>query len=679
MKRIKLLLMTITGLLTMSHLAEAYDFKENGIYYNKLSTNNEVEVTFYKDGSSYYKGDVTIPASVTYEGITYAVTGISTRAFYDCKELTSITLPSGLVNIGIGAFSGCTKLISVQIPSTVTSIDDNAFSSCRGLTTVTLSGHLTSIGDYAFMGCSHLTSIVIPGRVTRIGSWAFSACESLASVEIPSSVKTIGSGAFSGCALTSINLPNSISYISRETFRDCTKLTYVSIPSTVSSIYTQAFENCTSLTSILIPEGMKTIGQYVFNKCTGLSSISLPASLESIEQGAFYDCKDLSSITANWQTPPSALKPSGIFYSGYSVSSHAVLAVPYGTKDAYTSAGWTTDVFKGGIVEIAAKINFADIEVKRICVENWDTNGNGELEENEAAAVTDLGNVFTFNKTIQSFDELSYFTNLQCITQRAFNNCTSLSSIVLPCNLKTISEFAFCNCDGLTSISIPQNVESVAVDAFTFCDNLSNVHISDLTVWCNIKFVSTVPISQNYHLYLNGSEIKELVIPNGITTISSGAFGGCCSLTSVIMPSSVETIGTGAFQGCTALSSITIGNNVSTISSHAFEGCNTLEAVTIPKSVTQIGEYAFHHCNNLSEVTVENPVPFSIASGTAFPNRDSITLQVPTGSKVAYETADYWKEFKKIKEFTILGDINGDGVVNIADVTKLVNIILGKE
>ncbi len=263
-----------------------------------------------------------------------AVTSIGSIAFYNCKNLTSITIPNSVTSIGGCAFEGCVCLTSVTIPSSVTSIARYAFSGCTSLTSINVAAantayssvdgvlfnkdktelvlypegrpyasysipsSVTSIGGYAFSGCTSLTSVTIPNSVTSIGDSAFRNCTSLTSVDIPNSVTSIGDAAFYDCTgLTSIDIPNSVTSIGGYAFSGCTGLTSITIPSSVTSIGGQAFSSCTGLTRITIPSSVTSIGNYAFSGCTSLTSISIPDSVTSIGSCAFYGCTSLASIT----------------------------------------------------------------------------------------------------------------------------------------------------------------------------------------------------------------------------------------------------------------------------------------------------------------------------------------------------------------------------------------------
>ncbi|MCR4661941.1 MAG: leucine-rich repeat domain-containing protein, partial [Clostridia bacterium] len=178
-------------------------------------------------------------------------TGIWNGEFADCKSLTNIILPEGVLSIGGSAFGDCSSLISISIPESVTSIGEVAFSNCSSLTSITIPNSVTSIGRMAFSNCSSLTSITIPEGLTSIEECVFEYCNKLKSIDIPEGVTSIGDSSI----------------------RDCSSLTSITIPNSVTSIGRMAFSSCSSLTSITIPEGLTSIEEYAFYVCGSLTSI----------------------------------------------------------------------------------------------------------------------------------------------------------------------------------------------------------------------------------------------------------------------------------------------------------------------------------------------------------------------------------------------------------------------
>ena len=196
-------------LLCLSLSARAHDAEVDGIFYNLDAANKTATVTFQGDNyDSYnneYSGDVVIPETVTYNGITYSVTSLGWACFTYCSSLTSITIPNSVTSLGEYCFSACRSLTSITIPNSVTSLGKCCFSYCSSLTSITIPNSVTSLEYGCFADCSSLTSITIPNSVTSVGEYCFYGCSGLTSITIPNSVTSLGDCCFENCSsLTSI-------------------------------------------------------------------------------------------------------------------------------------------------------------------------------------------------------------------------------------------------------------------------------------------------------------------------------------------------------------------------------------------------------------------------------------------------------------------------------------------
>lgn len=336
-----------------------------------------------------YKGEKP-KASIT---IIEGTKGIAKEVFWDCADLTSISIPNSVTSIGDHAFGNCTGLTSITIPNSVASIGGSAFHSCSSLTSIMIPNSVTSIGGDAFAACTSLTSIsvdsgnpkydsrdnsnsiidtknntlivgckntTIPNSVTCIGDGAFNECIDLSSITIPNSVTNIEHFAFAGCSsLISITIPNSVTNIGNQVFYGCNSLISITIPNSVTSIGHGVFSGCRSLTSVTIPNSVTSIGLSTFEGCRGLTSITIPNSVINIEDRAFYSCSSLNSITI-----PNSVKSIGNYafagcklleivsknenpfgissdtFSNYTFN-NATVFVPIGTISKYkTTEGW---------------------------------------------------------------------------------------------------------------------------------------------------------------------------------------------------------------------------------------------------------------------------------------------------------------------------------------------------
>lgn len=220
--------------------------------------------------------------------------------------------------------------------------------------------------------------------------------------------------------------------------------------------------------------------------------------------------------------------------------------------------------------------------------------------------------------TVKDPDGGSY--SVTSIGSSAFSKCKKMTEIQIPEGVTTISD-AFFQCTSLVSVNIPSSVTYIGA-AFNQCSALAEVHITDLKAWCGIEFMNNStanPLVIAQHLYLNGMEVKDLVIPEGTTKIGKFAFYKCNSLTSVTIPSGVTDFGERVFDSCEGLTSVTSASN---LPSQTFRLCKNLKNVALLDGVTNIGERAFRQ-SGLTKISI--PSSLKSVESYAFSECTSLT------------------------------------------------------
>ena len=600
-------------------------------------------------------------SNLTTANIPDGITDLPAYTFYKCPKLSSIAIPDGTKYLGSWSFYECTALTRIDIPASVEIIGTEAFDGCTGLKGVYITDLAKwcaiEFGNYQYQGsnwelsdkqsnplyCAKnlylnnelVENLVIPDGVETIQPRTFWGADCITSLTIPSSVKKIGQKAFWFCVnLRSITIPSSVTTIENDAFSYIIYTTskstanvkvYIDDISTwinnsygigfkkasgVSRKYMELYIGGSRVTDLVIPSSITDLGEYCLPYIS-LNSVTLHQEMERINEYAFCG-NSLEYLYSQSKFAPDIyqITSEGVVSSKtvfqYPTQLKAIY-VPIGKSTAYKNK-WTgheaiieeaEEEILSGQKRYADPIDFADATVKQLCVANWDTNSDGELSYEEAAAVTDIGEVFKYS-TITSFDELRFFTGLEAIPDNAFFSCTNLTAITLPMNITSIGSHAL-QLTKIGKLVIPRRVQTIGNYTTTGCTNLATIQVDAE----NASFDSR-------------NDCNAV-----IATATNKLIVGCKTTT---IPSSVTSIG-----------------------ASAFAQQSSLTALQIPSTVTSMENYAFDGCSGLGSVSVEWGIPLAI-SATTFRNSTNATLYVPYGSKAAYEAATGWQDFNEIVE-----------------------------
>ena len=627
-----------------------------------------------------------VPSSLKTVVITGG-TSITSYAFRYCDSLVSVTIPDSITIIDAYAFYNCASLRDVTFGenSQLTTIGSSAFYNCTSLTNITIPSNVTSIGTESFLNCAKLTKIEIPSNVNRIGYKAFKGCKNLETItlpfvgetkeqeigdatnfgyifgdynsvldssksNIPTSLKRVvitgGSiyhDAFDGCAsLSSIKLPDSVTYIAEGAFNGCSSLEDITLPLGWkgsfdiqyplgyifgTSIYDgsvettqefldkkgtdrieQTFYIPSSLKSVTVNGGTVNFG--AFYNCGNIKDIVILDGVTSVDKAAFYGCDSLNYYEYD-----------SVFYLGNSNNHYMVLV---SAKDesiesctihpnvkiicnyAFENCNSLKSITIPEGVNTIGRGAFSCSSLESITLPFVGETKDGTTENTHFAYI--FGSSFESSAAAPQTLKNVTVTGGDTISDYAFYNLKSLTDIKLPDSITSIGSFAFMRCTSLTSITIPDSVTSIGERAFYNCTSLTSIEIPDSVTSISDNAFSGCPIVEATIpsvaiSSIPKSSLKRVVITSG-ESIPSSAFKNSTSLNSVSIANTITNIGKKAFEGCTNLTNIEIPGSVTDIGTYAFSDCISLTNITIPQSVTRIGERAFYGCLNLAGINI---------------------------------------------------------------------------
>jgi putative conserved repeat protein len=459
-----------------------------------------------------------------------------------------------------------------MIPDSVTRIENWAFYNCNNLSTVTLSNNLNYMGEYAFGNCKKITKIEVPKSLdssggpfkncdglkmvtfekgtTEISSSLFEDCTGLEEIDIPDTVTVIENSAFNGCVnLSQITIPDTVTIIDKFAFYDCEKLVSVNIPDSVTKIYDYAFDDCSNLSNMTLSKNLEYMGERAFGNCTKITKIEIPKSLDS-SGGPFENCISLKKVT---------------FEKGTTKISRSLFAGCNGLEEIYIPD--TITVIGNNAFSSCTKLEQINFSNKLTKIESYGFYGCTSLKKITLPdSINSIENNIFQNCT--SLIEVHLSNILKEIPVSSFEGCKKLTTINFPSTLTTIEDSAFSGCESLPEAILPSGVEKIESNAFENCKSLKKAVVPDT--------VSSIGGSAFY-----GCEaLTDITLGSKLKKIANQTFYGCAALPSIMIPYSVTAIGDSAFVNCTKLTQITVPRNTTSIASNAF---------SYPKKMTMYG------------------------------------------------------------------------------------------
>ncbi len=561
----------VTALGKLSFSKDYHDTAyENTTHPNNQITSITLPETLTEIGRSAFAGN----NSLEIINIPSMLSEIPDECFWHCSSIENIEIPKNIKKIGDSAFESCVSLNSIFIHENIKEISDEAFRGCTSLATVEMLG-VEKIGQCAFKNCTKLKELNFSEDLTYIGSGAFGYCK-IESVDL-SNVSYIGEGAFSHCySMKSVILNDNLEHLEDSVFNACRLLEYIDLPSNLVSIGPCCFSS-SGLKEVNFKNNLKIIHGQAFALCFDLENVVLPESVEEIRNRAFYRCSSIESINI----------PENTKVLGY----HAFARC----------AELTTVYFNAENCKVSDSTHEEDY-----VPEDWTT-----ASPFYPSKITNI----IFGENIKSISSGSE-------TYGTFENCETLETVTIPDSVEEIGTAAFKNCTNLETAVIPESVTEIADDAFEGCDNLI-IYCTERSYACTYALsqgikVSTFIIEAIPNQTYTGNQIK----PTLKVSTSNGKlnenvdFSVTYSNNINVGEAKVKVTGMGNYCNYASVASFTIvtrsikSADISNISTQNYTGKEITPSLTITynrKVLKEGTDYRLHYYNNknIGEATIQ--------------------------------------------------------------------------
>ena len=498
------------------------------------------------------------------------------------NEIKTVSVGSGATDVGAYAFSGCSSLTGVTLPDSLTEIRRHAFSE-SSLKEISIPENVTLIGEHAFWNTS-MYNITVPKKVSSIGAGAFSkGLMQAIFVDKENQYYTSENGVLYNKDKTLLH--TYLKFTSSGTKYGSKNVAY--IPDTVTEIGDEAFYDFRG-EEIHMGSSVQTIGRDAFARCDNLETILLPASVSDISTLAFCD-SGLKTVYCEGSAPTFGhcifpeFPDKATLYCKEDIDGWRTLA----------SDEWNSYLLKEMLGLGECGKNDADQLI-------WTLDPDGTLNISGSWRMKD----YSANNRAPWYDlrdkikTVTFGAEVATVGDEAFADCSSLRQIVFSDIMEELGSCAFDRCTSLQEITIPKNVDSIAAYTFAECKSLRQISVSS----GNAEYTSVDGVLFNkdqtkLYCYPAGKTDTSYAIPGSVTSIYSGAFSSCASLTRVDISAKVTSIGFQSFYECEALKEIHIPASVTTIANDSFANCKSLSAVYFEGNApSACSAAAFNNC-----------------------------------------------------------------------------------
>ena len=585
------------------------------------------------------------------------------------------------------------QIKKVQINEGVFQIGNYAFADCTNLSIVELSDSVSTIGSYAFYQCKNLKSVVRSEYSSfGIGEYAFegTAWDASGREECGDNFGAGWNFDSESCTLT----------ISDSTMleRNCNNdapwkysirfIKKIIIKEGGNQIGSNWFSYYPQLEEVIIPASVERISYYAFSN-TNLSSVTIPATVKYLEDQAFGSCKNLTTVEISDSTQQSGRPFYGTPWEANNAPTEGTngdikwkFNKETGTLTiSGTGEGVMPDTYGSGAPwsELAPLVQSIEVQTG---VKNIGNLAFEEFTSLESVLLDDTVTKIGFGafQKCSSLQNITIPDHLEIIEDYAFNNCVSLQNVIIPDGVTEIGEFAFGYCKALTEVIIPDSVEIIGAYAFSGCESLETISIGSgvneveyssffSTPWLKNHFkTNDWLIINNIFVRYNidsANKPETLIIPDGVTSIAGDAFEYCSDeIKTVILPDSLTTIRRRGFASC-GIGSIQLPDSIQTIETQAFYYCSALTEITIPDSIQTIESETFYNCYSLIDIVIPDSVK-TIGNFAFYGCASLVNISIPADVELGIDVFMDTGWYREYQEAGTLAILNGHLVYGFA-------------